>query len=33
MEAIGWSAGRAINGCTVTMDGKTIVEQGGLKVQ
>jgi leucyl aminopeptidase (aminopeptidase T) len=31
--AIGWSGGGSMNGCTVTVDGKTIVEGGVLKVK
>jgi aminopeptidase len=29
--AIGWSSGGSLNGCTVTVDGKTLVEGGVLK--
>ena len=30
---IGWGANGSLNGCTVTVDGKTVVEKGVLKVQ
>ena len=32
-NAIGWNGGGSMNGCTVTVDGKTIVEAGVLKVK
>lgn len=30
---MGWAASGSLNGCTVTVDGKTVVEKGVLKVQ